>query len=125
MKSWRDLGSDNRISCHACLNIFKTKLPDDKRLPPREAPQQLAVKPIEDDPVLDDDILDRPAVYMMRGFKRCRYVPAPQPKAPSRRNIHIAGGVVAMFIIGGIMMVKVSQDMRDNALAGLEEAPQL
>ena len=117
-----------QISCHACQNIFKTKLPYDKRLPPREAPQQLAVKPIEDDPVFDEDIQDRPAALHDEVMDlNDADMPLPRTaKASGRRKYtYIAGGVVAMFIIGGIMMVKVSRDMRDNALAGLEEAPQV
>ena len=104
-----------QIACHACGHVFKTVIPEDKRLPAIEQPIEEDIQQMDEDLPEENPIFEEEAT-----FARSE---ASQHK-PKRRMIYtgLAGAMVMLFAIAGVMMVITSQNMRDNALAGLEEA---
>ena len=99
-----------QIACHACGHVFKTVIPEDKRLP-------AVIEPVSEDiPHAEESLhLEEDAAFA---------VPQLSQQKPKRRMIYagLAGVMVLLFAVAGVMMIITSQNMRDNALAGLEEA---
>ena len=105
-----------QIACHACGHVFKTVIPEDKRLPAIEEPEAEDIAHTEEHLPEESPIFEEDEAAFAR--------PEPSQQKPKRRMIYasLAGAMVLLFAIAGVMMVITSQNMRDNALAGLEEA---
>ncbi len=112
--------SNVQIACHACAHIFKAKLPEDKKLPP-----------LQDTSSHDESIHDYTEVGDSDDLEDIALEQQTIIKAPSRGHFarnrirYTALAVVSLLtmVITVFAMINTSKDLRNNALAGLEEAP--
>ena len=105
-----------QIACHACQHVFKTKLPDDKRLPPLEDDEAIAPMP---DASLDEAALG--AVEHDEDEDELMMPPARAEKSGFMKYVFIAAGAgVILLGIGAVAMIVASNNMRENSLAELE-----
>ena len=110
-----------QIACHACQHVFKTTLPDDKRLPPLEDDE--AIAPQSDAPMPDasSDDVSLEAVEQDEGDDELMMPPARAEKSGLMKYVFIAAGAgVILLGVGAVAMIFTSNNMRENSLAELE-----
>lgn len=109
-----------QIACHACHHVFKTTLPDDKRLPPLE--DNKAIAPMDDAP-LDDASSDNASSGAIEHYEEdeLMMLPSGPQKSGLMKYVLIATGAgVILLGIGAVAMIVASNNMRENSLAELE-----